>query len=747
MVNEREIENLIEQYLKEKGFECDFKNPNQNVFRQAPRTKEEKMKLMGKQPDFCIYLGNESEFPEIILETKKPNMNLDKTYLQGLDYAEKLGSPIVIIFDGHTLKSFFIKTNETLKINDEEVKEILTKEQYKLFLKENTSSISTISKLKIQSRNELIKVFAFTNNKLRKAGVQIGIERFTEFSNLLFLKLISEDNDIISDEIPEHIKWDSYKQKSGQELFSYINDTVIPSLEKIFMKNSEKTLFSKLKLQDPIVLKQIIKKLDELDLSQIQTDIKGDAFEYFIQKYNSKNKDLGEYFTPRHIVDFLVKLANPRYGEKVYDPFCGTGGILISAFNYILEDLKSKKMLTKALKKDLKENTIYGSEISSTAKVAKMNMILTGDGHSNIIQQDTLKNLQNEKYDVIISNIPFNLEVDISSLYYTLNSTNGNVQALEHIIKSLNKNPEARAFVIVPEAVLNNKEILNTRKVMIDNKLLVGIISLPSGVFLPYTDAKTSILVLQGYNGKNINKCFYAKVKNDGYTLTARRRKKDGFNDLDEILSSEFENLQQINYDEIKENPDYSLLYFKYIKTAPEGYVQLNEIIEEVSEKNIDGLYETITITNKEFYGIKTGAEYWGENFDSVTSDNNFNYKIIKKNEISFNPYRANIGSFGINIQDVPFAVSNAYPVFKIKSPNYLPEYVYLYLKSKEGMEEIKVRSFGSVRQTLRMDDLKEIYIPEKSLEEQKKIVQTAKQKYQEYKKALEALESFDIDE
>lgn len=743
---ERDIENLLEQKLRSKGYILDIGEANRNVYWQTPRSPEEKKKLKGLKPDFCIYLEKTrktNSSPDIIIETKKPGMKLVATLDQAMNYATLLDAKIVIIFDGHTLKSFYVKTKESLKLDGLEINQILTIDEYRAYILNDTSNIETNTNIEIRSKQDLISVFSFANNKLRKAGITKGIERFTEFTNLLFLKLISEENDIITESIPEHIKWDSYKNKSGEELFSYINEVVIPELERIFNKHNQDSLFTKLLINDTLTLKQIIDKLSGLHLSKIETDIKGDAFEYFIQKYNSSNKDLGEYFTPRHIVNFLVKLANPKYGEKIYDPFCGTGGILISAFNYIRNYLSESNMLTLATIADLRENTIHGSEISSTAKVAKMNMILTGDGHSNIKQQNTLTHRHLDSFDVVLSNIPFNLEVDQSDLYFT-KGKNGNAQCIEHILYALKKKPNARGYIIVPEGILNNSELLNTRKVLIDNSLLIGIISLPSGVFLPYADAKTSILVLQGFNGKNIQECFYYKVRNDGFTLTPRRRKKDGINDLDEFLSTSIDELPKMKYSDIVADKNYSLLYFKYDRTIPEGYIKLKEIIKEVRNKNQEECL-TITISKNEFYGISLGEAYWGESFSSVTSESNTDYKIIKPGEIAYNPSRANIGSFGINLTKIPYAVSKMYVTFQIHNSEFLPEYVYLYLTSLEGLDEVKIRSFGAVRQALRFEDLVEISIPKISLLEQKKICERAKVQYESYLKAKNNLNNFSM--
>jgi len=743
MALERDIENLLEQQLLHNGWEINFQNENKDVYHQKTRTEEENIKLGALQPDFCLYIDKTSSCPEIIIETKKPNMNLAKTKEQALNYAKLLDSKIIILFDGLQTKSYWVENEEILLLNGLEVNTIENKEFYKKFISLNSNNYQDTNII-INSKEDLIGVFAFTNQKLRKAGITKGMERFFEFSNLLFLKLISEDNEIISESIPEYIKWESYKNKNGDELLNYINDIVIDKLETIFNKQNEETLFTKLIIQDTLALKQIIDKLDKLNLSGIKTDIKGDAFEYFIQQYNTSNNDLGEYFTPRHIVNFLVQLANPKYGEKIYDPFCGTGGILISAFNHIRDNLIEQGYLTEKVLKDLKENTVYGSEISSNARIAKMNMILTGDGHSNIRQQDTLLNPEKEKFDIIITNIPFNLEGTATSLYSLLND-NGNSQSIQHIINSLNKKSTSRAYVIVPESILNNKELKSLRKYLIENNLLKQIISLPSGVFLPYTEAKASVLVLQGLNNRLVNTIKYTRIKNDGFTLTQRRRKiTNQVNDLEEYTFDSSYATYEIETSKIINNDNYSFIWFKYFNEIPENYILLKDLLEEERIKNTN-LYETVTVTKHDFYGIISGEAYWGDSFMSVTSETNEDYKVVNKKSIAYNPSRANTGSLSINLTKNNVAVSKMYVTFKVISDDFLPEYIFLCLKSQEGIQNIKDRSFGSVRQSLRYDDLCTISIPNISKVEQKKIVDRANKKYKLYIKHKKELNLFDI--
>lgn len=740
---ERDIENLLEQILSNHNWNIKFQDKDRDVFHQKPKTKEEVKKLSGLMPDFCLYVDKNSNYPEIIIETKKPNMNLAKTKKQALNYAKILGSKIIILFDGIQVKSYWVDNKKELLENGQEVIEVKEKEFYQKYLHNNSHSFID-NNISINSKEDLINVFAFTNNKLRKAGIMKGIERFFEFSNLLFLKLISEENDIVSEDIPNFIKWESYSNKRSDELLEYINGIVIPNLEKIFSKQDEETLFTKLIIQDTKALKEIIDKLDKLNLHGIKTDIKGDAFEYFIQQYNTSNKDLGEYFTPRHIVNFLVKLANPKYGEKIYDPFCGTGGLLISTFNYIKDALQDNNYLTKTLLNDIKENTVYGGEISSNAKIAKMNMILAGDGHSNIKQQDTLLNPVAEKFDIVITNIPFNLEGTAKD-YYSLLSDNGNSQSIQHIIKSLNTKETARAYVIVPEAILNNKELKNLRKYLIENNILKQIISLPSGVFLPYTEAKASVLVLQSFNNKKITHIKYTRIKNDGFTLTQRRRKiTDKINDIEEYLFDNNYASSQIEIKKILENTNHSFIWFKYFSEIPAGYILLKEILEEERLLN-SGLHKTVTITKHDFYGIIDGEDYWGDSFMSVTSETNEDYKIVNKKSIAYNPSRANTGSLGINLTNEVVAVSKMYVTFNIKNKDFLPEYVFLYLKSKEGIQNIKDRSFGSVRQSLRFDDLCTIAIPDIAKKEQEIMVKLARKKYNIFIKSKNKLDDFDI--
>ncbi|WP_419918994.1 HsdM family class I SAM-dependent methyltransferase [Candidatus Poriferisocius sp.] len=137
-------------------------------------------------------------------------------------------------------------------------------------------------------------------------------------------------------------------------------------------------------------------------MSSVDEDIKGVAFEHFIQRTTIQN-DLGEYFTPRHIVRFMVKLVDPEFRQTVFDLFCGTGGFLVESYKH----LSFKAGRSPRDIEILQTKTIFGQEITSNARIAKMNMILFGDGHSGVTQINSINNPPENKFQVVFSNIPF----------------------------------------------------------------------------------------------------------------------------------------------------------------------------------------------------------------------------------------------------------------------------------------------------------------------------------------------------
>ena len=270
-----------------------------------------------------------------------------------------------------------------------------------------------------------------------------------------------------------------------------MNDTVLPKLVGKY-NHSGDVFENNLGIKNATILKKIVDKLSELTLSNTDSDIKGDAFEFFLKNSISVGNDLGEYFTPRHIVKLIVGLIDPKYGDKVYDPCCGTGGFLIEAFHHI----KNKIKLTDSRREFLENKTIYGRELTGTAKIAKMNMILAGDGHTNIKEMDALSEHVKEEYDIVLTNYPFSQTTEYGGLY-ELNTTEGNPVFLKHVVDALKVG--GKAGVVVPDGVLfgKGKDYIKVRKLLVETCNVIAVIQLDPAVFRPYTAQPTSILILK----------------------------------------------------------------------------------------------------------------------------------------------------------------------------------------------------------------------------------------------------------
>lgn len=563
---------LIDKSLENLGWKLTGRD--KNVFLEQPRTEEERKQLQGKRPDYVLYSKENDQQPLIIIEAKKKGERIDNALNQGICYAKQLNVPIVFATDGLFCKSYHTKFDKTPILNGEEVDEFLRESLALKYL--NTWEVNTVSPKVQYDRKELIKIFNEANNMLRGDGLRAGIERFGEFANILFLKLISESEDVkkingIQSDFDDMCHWDYIKNLKSSLRIEHMNKIVYEKLNALYKTD----IFTPLSIRDTTILKEIMDKLDPLTLTDVDSDVKGDAFEYFLKESTATKNDLGEYFTPRHIVKTMVKLVNPQIGEKVYDPFCGTGGFLIESFRHIWNTMPRNANTEKMLR----EKTIYGNEITNTARITKMNMILAGDGHSNIHMRDSLANPIEGEYDVVLANMPYSQKTKHGNLY-DLPSSNGDSICVQHCMKAIDAAAEnGRMAIVVPEGFLFRKDLTKTRELIFKNCNLQSIISLPQGVFLPYTGVKTNIIYATKINQKLSSKekrkdYWYFEVKCDGYTLDNHRRKLEKGNDLDkyqeyrkldedqkpEMLSIGFE---IIALDKVKEN-NYVLVGSRY---------------------------------------------------------------------------------------------------------------------------------------------------------------------------------------
>ena len=399
---------------------------------------------------------------------------------------------------------------------------------------------------------------------------------------------------------------------SGYELVNVYGEAVqkmnqnpnIPQLFRDIFKNAF------LPYRDPETLKSFLKIINDFEYDH--SEKLGDAFEYLLSVLGSQG-EAGQFRTPRHIIDFMVEIVDPKKNQSILDPACGTAGFLISSYKHILKHnsrnfdpekdpsafelhgvrleeitINSKKYLGDKLTSDDKERlvkNIIGYDISpDMVRLSLVNMYLHGFSNPRIFEYDTLTSEEkwNEYADVIMANPPFMSPKGGIRPHkrFSIGSSRSEVLFVDYILEHLT--PQGRGAVIVPEGVIFQAQTAhkNLRKMLIEKNYLVGVISLPAGVFNPYSGVKTSILWMDRTLAKKTDKLLFAKIENDGFDLGAQRRPikqndlPNAFHAIQEYKKSldiggdfdadKWQNVLVVQRSKIAENDDYNFSGERY---------------------------------------------------------------------------------------------------------------------------------------------------------------------------------------
>jgi len=291
--------------------------------------------------------------------------------------------------------------------------------------------------------------------------------------------------------------------------------------------------------RDPETLNLFLKEINGFNYDH--SERLGDAFEYLLSVLSSQG-DAGQFRTPRHIIDFIVKIVNPAKEDTVLDPACGTAGFLISSYKHILNQntkIRRGDLLTTDDKGRLMTN-FCGYDISpDMVRLSLVNMYLHSFADPSIYEYDTLtsEDRWDERYDVIMANPPFMSPKGGIRPHsrFTIKAKRSEVLFVDYIAEHLNVH--GRAGVIVPEGIIfqSQNAYKNLRKMLLEEDYLYAVVSLPAGVFQPYSGVKTSILLMDKTLAKKTEEILFAKVANDGFDLGAQRRPIDK-NDLPQTL-------------------------------------------------------------------------------------------------------------------------------------------------------------------------------------------------------------------
>ena len=321
------------------------------------------------------------------------------------------------------------------------------------------------------------------------AAAGVGFTDYlTQLTYLLFLKmdkeLVDENwGDTSVSKIPEGYRWDDLLKETGEDLVDcYENMLDVLSKEPGIVG----TIFTKAtnRIESPVYLEKLISFIDAENWLVMEGDVKGKLYEDILQKNGSDKKSgAGQYFTPRALINAIVDVVDPRIGETVADPACGTGGFLLASFQHM--DKQSNDLRKKHL---LRNNTLRGNDITPlVVTMCSMNMYLHGVGLETcpIKCEDSLLREPTDLVKVVLANPPFGARpagsVEIHRDDFVTETKNNQLNFVQHIMSLLMRG--GRAGVVVPDNVLFEREGKDIRRKLLTDFNLHTILRLPTGIF------------------------------------------------------------------------------------------------------------------------------------------------------------------------------------------------------------------------------------------------------------------------
>lgn len=543
------------------------------------------------------------------------------------------------------------------------------------------------------------------------------------------------------------------KTRGGQEILLDYREALQKMSENPSLPTIFHTIFRQayLPYNDPETLKEFLKIIDQFNYDH--SEKLGDAFEYLLSVLGSQG-DAGQFRTPRHIIDFMVDIVDPKKNETILDPACGTAGFLISAYKHILKNNSTKgkrngDLLTPDERKRLCEN-ISGYDISpDMVRLSLVNMYLHRITDPKIVEYDTLTSevRWNEYFDVIFANPPFMSPKGGIKPHsrFSVQSKRSEALFVDYIVEHFTTT--GRGAVIVPEGVIfkSDSAFIKLRKMLEEDNYLYGVISLPSGVFNPYSGVKTSILLFDKVVAKLTDKILFAKVENDGFSLGAQRRPIDG-SQLDAIASMIKEYRIKLHRGEEFTSDLCTLI--ERSKIAEYGDYNLSEG-RYIGEKQFSSKYKFAKLGDDAIFDIQSGGtpdseneQYWNGDINWATlvdlpandyitylSDTerkittaglqNSSAKLLPRESVLVSS-RATIGRIAINNQKVATNQGFKNILIKDKTKAYYKFVAYAMTYLRPQMNALAI---GGTFKEISKTNFATLEIPLPSLEEQRAIV------------------------
>ena len=390
--------------------------------------------------------------------------------------------------------------------------------------------------LRVVESKELDTKFQRCHDLIWDGGKRDPAEAFDEMSKLMFAKIYDE----------KYTKIDEYYgfQAGTNEAATTVSDRV--RLIYSTVQEKEPGVFREpISVPDRIVF-EVVKVLQDISLTRTDLDSKGRAFEKFLGKIF--RGDFGQFFTPREVVDFIVKFVDVGYKDLVIDPACGSGGFLLYAIKHIIEKAEqeygddSKEVIW-----NFSHSNVFGIEVNRRlARIAMMDMVIHEDGHTNIECNDALggystfearNSIEPNKYNILMTNPPFGSRIRRETKDYfddyllsrndaskSKPSEMSEIFFIERCIDLIK--PDGRLAIVLPDSAFTNKSYIQVVEYIKSNTIIEAVISLPQHTFIPFGSmAKTSVLFLRKRNQTSKDKdnfVFMAHVEKVGYDANGR---------------------------------------------------------------------------------------------------------------------------------------------------------------------------------------------------------------------------------
>lgn len=383
-----------------------------------------------------------------------------------------------------------------------------------------------------------------------------------------------------------HMRWSQLKNASPEVMHKTIAVDVFPFLRNMGdgTTYSEHMKDARFTIPTPALLSKVVDMLDDIPMADRDTN--GDLYEYLLSKLASAGVN-GQFRTPRHVIDLMVKMTAPQPTDEICDPACGTAGFLVAAAEYVRET-HSAALLDAAQRSHFHRSMFHGYDFDNVMlRIGSMNMLMHGIESPDIRYRDSLSEgaaADAEKYTLILANPPFAGSLDYEStakdLQRTVKTKKTELLFLALFLKLLK--PGGRAAVIVPDGVLFGSSTAHKalRKTLVEDQKLDAVIKLPSGVFRPYAGVSTAMLFFTKTNSGGTEDVWFYDVRADGLSLDDKRNPVEA-NDLPDVLAR----WQTIDAEKSRARTDQSFLVPKADIVA-QGYdLSLNRYKEVVHDE------------------------------------------------------------------------------------------------------------------------------------------------------------------